>query len=226
MSEQNIHQVIEAALFTMGEPMSLPQLQQLFAEDARPSTDELKAALEQLQADYEARGIELVKVASGYRFQSKPAYAPWLQRLWQKRPPKFSRAALETLALIVYQQPITRGEIEQVRGVAVSSNIIKTLMDRHWIKIAGHRDVPGKPALFVTTKEFLSDFNLKNLSELPPLKEIVDLSEMEENVSAQLALETVMTEEETADMQERAAEMEEAVVAENSDELDDTLERV
>jgi len=181
----NIDQIIEAALFAAGEPLSVERLQSLFTWVGRPSKEDIKAVLERIKQATEMRGIELVQVASGYRFQAKAEYADFLQKLWQKKPPKYSRASLETLALIVYRQPITRGEIEDVRGVAVSTNIMKTLQDRHWIKVVGMRDVPGKPALFGTTKQFLDDFNLKTLSELPPLQDIMNVEELEEKLGMQ-----------------------------------------
>lgn len=190
MSDQHndIDQIIEAALFAAGEPLSAERLQQMFAVAGRPSVKDIKASLESVSEQCEQRGVELVEVASGYRFQAKPEFAEFLQRLWEKKPPKYSRAFLETLALVVYRQPITRGEIENVRGVAVSSNIMKTLQDRAWVKIVGTRDVPGKPALFGTTKQFLDDFNLKNLSDLPPLQAIMDVEALEEKLGLQFDL--------------------------------------
>lgn len=147
-----------------------------------PDRDQIRAAIAQLQQDYEGRGVELKEVASGYRIQSRQAYAEWVNRLFDERPPRYSRALLETLAIIAYRQPITRGEIEEIRGVSVSSNIVKTLQEREWIRVVGHRDVPGKPALLATTKEFLDYFNLKKLSDLPTLAEIKDF----ENINPDL----------------------------------------
>lgn len=185
---EELDKILEAAIFAAGEPVSVSRLGQLFAENERPNTAQLRAALETLQQHYAERGVLLVEVASGFRFQAKTDYAPWIKELWQKRPPRYSRALLETLALIAYKQPITRAEIEEVRGVAVSSDIMKKLMDREWIKIVGHKDVPGKPALFATTKEFLDYFNLKNLAELPELAEPTDLDELEAKLNEQLHL--------------------------------------
>ena len=194
MSEIKRKHIIEAAIFAAAEPVSAERLQLLFEEITRPSTAEIKACIAELVADYQDRGVELQEVASGYRFQAKAEFAPWLQRLWEKKPPRYSRALLETLALIVYRQPISRGEIEEIRGVVVSTEIMKKLMEHEWIKIVGYRDVPGKPAMFGTTKKFLDYFNLKNLSDLPPLENIVDLDFMEKQLTEQLGL-AAITEE-------------------------------
>ena len=167
--------ILEAALLAAAEPVSLERLAALFDEEQRPSRDDLRAALLELAGDYQDRGVELVEVASGFRVQVPQSFAPWVSRLWEERTARYSRALLETLALIAYRQPITRGEIEEVRGVSVSSTTIKTLLERGWIKVLGHREVPGRPALFGTTREFLDYFNLKNLAELPPLAAIRDL---------------------------------------------------
>lgn len=190
MSEEvpikNLTQILEAALFVADEPLSIDKLMQLFDENNQPSKEVIKEALDALSVHYADRGVALVEVASGYRFQARAEYADQLQRLWEKRPPRYSRALMETLALIAYRQPITRGEIEDVRGVAVSSNIIRTLMERDWVKIVGHRDVPGKPALFATTKKFLDYFNLQKLGDLPPLSELVDFEALEKQLGLQL----------------------------------------
>ncbi|AAO90574.1 SMC-Scp complex subunit ScpB [Coxiella burnetii] len=188
MSEVNPKIVIEAALFASAEPLTPERLQQLFDEQNPISLSEIKNLLSELKEDYRERGVDLQEVASGYRFQARPDFSPWLQRLWEKKPARYSRALLETLALIVYRQPISRGEIEEVRGVAVSSDIIKKLLDREWISVVAHRDVPGKPALFGTTKTFLDYFNLKSLEELPPLEDVVDLEKIEAQFGEQLAL--------------------------------------
>jgi segregation and condensation protein B len=171
----SLKHIIEAAIFAYEEPLSVQKLAELFDEAERPSTAELNAALQALQQDYAERGIELKQVASGYRFQARQDSAQWLKKLWAERPSKYSRSFLETLSLIAYRQPITRAEIEEVRGVAVNPNVIRSLIERNWVKIVGHRDVPGKPELLGTSKEFLDYFNLKNLSELPPLQEIKNL---------------------------------------------------
>ena len=184
----NIDQIIEAALFAAGEPLTAERLQAMFGWAGRPAIQDVKDAIERIEQACSLRGVELVKVASGYRFQAKADYAPFLQKLWEKKPPKYSRALLETLSLVVYRQPITRGEIEDIRGVAVSTNITKTLQDREWIKVVGTRDVPGKPALFGTTKQFLDDFNLTKLSELPPLQDLMDIEALEEKLGMQFDL--------------------------------------
>jgi len=180
MSDQNdtIKNVLEAALLVAGQVLSIKKLANLFPEDARPTTDELNEALQELQGDYDGRGIELVQVGKGYRFQSRQEYAEWVGRLSEERPARYSRALLETLAIIAYRQPVTRGDIEEIRGVSVSSDIIQKLSEREWIREVGHRDVPGRPALFGTTPAFLEHFGLKSLSELPPLSELRDLEEI------------------------------------------------
>jgi len=175
--------IVEAALLAAGQPLTIAQLSELFDEGARPSHTEIAQVLEQLQADCAERGVELVEVASGFRYQVKSSVHAHVTRLWTERQSKYSRAMLETLALIAYRQPITRGEIEAVRGVAVSTQIIKTLEEREWIRVIGHRDVPGRPALYGTTRSFLDYFNLKSLDQLPTLAEIRDLDAMEPELS-------------------------------------------
>ncbi len=170
-----LKQVVEAALLSAGKPLSLDDLAGLFEEHERPHRRELSDVLSELQSDYEGRGVELIEVASGFRAQVRAEFSPWIGRIWQERPPRYSRAMLETLALIAYRQPITRGEIEDVRGVSVSTNIVRTLLDRGWVRTVGHRDVPGKPALYATTRTFLDYFGLKSLDDLPTLAEIRDL---------------------------------------------------
>ena len=176
---EQLQQILEAALLAAGEPLSLAQLAALFVDEERPPNGEISRALEQLRIDCTDRGVELKKVASGYRLQVKQELNEWVSRLWKERPQRYSRALLETMALIAYRQPITRGEIESVRGVAVSSSIIRTLQERDWIRVVGHRDVPGKPALFGTTRTFLDSFNLQNLDDLPTLAEIRDMENLE-----------------------------------------------
>lgn len=171
--------ILEAALLAAGQPLTIAQLGELFDEGARPAHTQLAQALEALAADCSGRGVELVEVASGFRYQVRAEVHAHVCRLWTERQGKYSRALLETLALIAYRQPITRGEIEAVRGVAVSTQIIKTLEEREWIRVVGHRDVPGRPALFGTTRSFLDYFNLKSLDELPTLAEIRDLDAIE-----------------------------------------------
>lgn len=184
MEQREIKHVIEAALLAAGRPLSLERISELFGRRGGPDRSAIKDALVELEADYEQRGIELKEVASGYRIQVRSRMNDWLTPLWEERAPRYSRALLETLALIAYRQPITRGEIEEVRGVAVSTNIVRTLLERGWIRVVGHRDVPGQPAMFGTTKEFLDYFGLKKLDDLPPLSEIRDL----EGLTPELAL--------------------------------------
>ncbi len=166
---KDLASLLEAFLLASGKPQSLERLAELFEEAERPSSAQLKKALEVLEKSCKGRAFELKEVASGYRLQVRERFAPWVGRLWEERPQRYSRALLETLALIAYRQPITRGEIEDIRGVAVNSQIVKTLLEREWIRVVGHRDVPGRPAMFATTRQFLDHFNLKNLDELPPL---------------------------------------------------------
>src|SRR5579871_4355516 len=179
MSDTPIKNVVEAALLAAGRPLDVEQLRELFDEFARPEAAAVRVALKALAEEYAGRGIELAEVASGFRIQVRDSVATEVSRLWQERPQKYSRALLETLALIAYRQPITRGEIEQIRGVAVSTNIIKTLEEREWVRVVGYRDVPGKPALFGTTRNFLDYFNLKSLDELPPLAEIREIEDFD-----------------------------------------------
>ncbi|WP_115563060.1 SMC-Scp complex subunit ScpB [Xanthomonas arboricola] len=179
MDQALITRIIEAALLASSQPLTLAQLQGLFPEEEPAPPGSVERALELLREGCAERGVELVEVASGFRFQVKADVHGWVARLWTERRTKYTRATLETLALIAYRQPITRGEIEQVRGVAVSSNIIQALEEREWIRVVGHRDVPGKPALFGTTKGFLDYFGLKRLDELPPLSELKDIAELE-----------------------------------------------
>lgn len=174
-AETRLKQITEAALLAAGRPLSLEQLQALFEPGQEPLKQELREVLEELTEDYAGRGIEIREVGSGFRIQVRTEYASWVSRLFTERPPRYSRALLETLALIAYRQPITRGEIEAIRGVSVNTQIIKTLSEREWIRVVGHRDVPGRPALYATTREFLDYFNLRSLDELPTLAEIRDL---------------------------------------------------
>ncbi len=175
MDETEIKHVVEAALLAAGRPLTLDRLVELFAAKGDgPDRAQIKRVLEALATEYQGRGIELTEVASGYRIQVKRTMSDWLQPLWEERAPRYTRALLETLALVAYRQPITRGEIEEVRGVVVSTNIVRTLLERNWIRVVGHRDVPGKPAMFGTTKDFLDYFGLKRLEDLPTLAEIKD----------------------------------------------------
>ena len=173
----NLSLIIEALLFSSSRPLSEKEILSAFDHRNPPTSSEIKEALKSIEEKYSENSIELVKVASGYRLRIRQEFSAWVAKLWEAKPQKYSRALLETLALIAYKQPITRGEIEEVRGVSVSSQIIRTLLDRSWIKVVGHRDVPGRPALFSTTKDFLDDLNLSKLSDLPELPEIQNIPE-------------------------------------------------
>ena len=183
MEPDKIKQIVEAAIFAADGPLDRDALLLLFDEQERPDKADLSRALEQISEDYAERGIELKEVASGFRFQVRKDLGPWVSRLWQEKPPRYSRAILETLALVAYRQPITRGEIEEIRGVSVSSHIIKSLLERNWVRVVGHRDVPGRPAMFATTRQFLDYFDLKSLEDLPPLSEIKDLDKLNEELA-------------------------------------------
>ncbi|MDJ0877378.1 MAG: SMC-Scp complex subunit ScpB [Halieaceae bacterium] len=180
-------QILEGAILAAGRPLTVQNMADLFEEHERPANTEIREALKQVAERCEDRGFELQEVASGFRFQVRQQLSPWIGRLWTERPAKYSRALLETLSLIAYRQPITRGEIEEIRGVAVSSNIIKTLHERDWIRVVGHRDVPGRPAMYATTRAFLDYFNLKNLDQLPALAEIRDF----DTLTAELGFEPI-----------------------------------
>jgi segregation and condensation protein B len=182
---QYLKMFIEAALLASDHPLTIDQIKQLIDENERPETQEIREALTQLAADCENRGIELAEVASGFRYQIKIQFGSRIGKLWQEKPPRYSRALLETLALIAYRQPITRAEIEDIRGVVVSTHIIKILLEREWVRVVGHRDVPGKPALYATTRQFLDYFNMKSLSELPTLTEIQNLDHLAEQLEVQ-----------------------------------------
>ncbi len=188
LSSAQLKQLVEAAIFVADEPLAKEKLQATVLDGLNVSNKQLDQAIKDLMLDYQARGIQLVEVASGYRFQSADSLSPWLSKLWQEYVPRYSRAMLETLALIAYRQPITRGEIEDVRGVAVSSQIIKTLSERNWVKVVGHKEVPGRPALYATTKGFLDYFNLKSLSDLPPMEAFEAQVEEKRDAQAESAL--------------------------------------
>lgn len=180
MEQPQIKRIIEAALLAASHPLTLPQLSALFDEFDMPPPETLAKAIESLQEDCAERGVELVEVASGFRYQVRQDVQAFVGKLWAEKPSRYSRALLETLALIAYRQPITRGEIESIRGVTVSSHIVRTLEERDWVRVVGHRDLPGRPALLGTTRQFLDYFNLKSLDELPSLSEIHDLEEIEQ----------------------------------------------
>lgn len=184
MDTQQLKYIVEAALLAAGKPLDLAQLRALFGEDHPPEKDELRAAITSLEEDYAGRGIMVAEVASGFRIQARPSVSGWLRKLWDERPPRYSRALMETLAIITYRQPVTRGDVESIRGVGVTTNIIRTLLERGWVRVVGYRDVPGKPAMFGTTREFLDYFGLKRLDDLPPLADLKDL----ESLNAQLEL--------------------------------------
>lgn len=184
-----LQRIVEGALLAAGKPLTVDDIAVLFDDSNRPDNDTIRAALTAIAEQCVGRGFELREVASGFRFQIVQDVAPWIARLWEEKPQRYSRALLETLSLIAYRQPITRGDIEDIRGVAVASNIIKTLLEREWVRVVGHKDVPGRPALYATTRKFLDYFNLKNLDDLPTLAEIRDL----DSLNAELALEGIDT---------------------------------
>jgi segregation and condensation protein B len=187
MKSELLRKIVEGAILAAGKPLDIGRLEGLFDEQDRPPRDQIRAAIEEIQDDCKTRGFELVRVASGYRFQVRQELSTWVNRLWEEKPKRYSRAMLETLALIAYRQPLTRGDIEAVRGVAVSSDIIRSLQEREWVRVVGHRDVPGKPALYATTKQFLDYFNLKSLEHLPALNEIKDFSELDPDLELALS---------------------------------------
>ena len=199
MDATEIKHFVEAALLAAGRPLNVDQLQKLFDGRSAPEKSEIRQAIATLNEEYETRGIVIAEVASGFRVQVKAAMADQLQKLWEERPPRYSRAMFETLALVAYRQPITRGEIEEVRGVSVSPNIVRTLIERDWVRVVGHRDVPGRPEMFGTTKAFLDYFGLKKLDDLPPLADLadweslrvqLDLPEVEEDAGPETAVVT------------------------------------
>lgn len=185
MDNQRIKHIVESVLLAAGKPLDLDQLLAVFGDGEKPEREDIREAVTALQQDYAERGIELVEVASGYRIQVSQAMEPWVSRLTEDKPTRYSRALLETLALVAYRQPITRGEIEDIRGVSVSSSIMKTLQEREWVRVVGHRDVPGRPAMYGTTRQFLDYFNLNGLDDLPTLMELRDI----DTINAELDLE-------------------------------------
>jgi segregation and condensation protein B len=215
MSDTPLTAIIESALMVAGEPLSVQRIQALFVEEAQPEKAAIEQAIAELQQAYAERAFELVQTASGYRIQVRQTFAPYIVKLWEEKPPRYSRAVLETLALIAYRQPITRGQIEEVRGVAVSSHIIKTLTDRDWIKVVGHKEVPGRPALFATTKQFLDDFGLQSLNDLPTLQELIDLDQADQQLQVELALNSE---------EEAVVEVSEAVEVKEVEEVEETVE--
>lgn len=220
MELQKLKNILEALLLSADKPMDIRHLDGLFeADEDRPSKDEIRQALQLLQEDYAERGIQLKEVSSGFRMQVAEEYAPWVSRLWEEKAPRYSRALLETLVLIAYRQPITRGEIEDIRGVSVSSHIVKTLQEREWIRVLGHKDVPGKPAMYGTTREFLDYFNLKSLDELPPLSDIKDL----DKIHPELALSDEAVNDESEAVAETDATVEGEAVIDSDEVLQDVV---
>jgi segregation and condensation protein B len=197
---EKLTNIVEAALLAFGQPLSVDQLMSLFGEEEQVSRQDIREALQILQQSCEGRSVELVEVGSGFRYQARKDYAQWVSKLWEEKPPRYSRALLETLVLVAYRQPITRAEIEDIRGVSVSSHIMKTLQERDWVRIVGHKDVPGKPALYATTKAFLDYFNLKSLEELPSLMEIRDLDKISAEIDMQQGAEATQAAEEPQDL--------------------------
>lgn len=212
MNEEKIKHIVEGALLAAGRSLTLDNLQALFAEDGQPEKGTLKKAIDELRNDFAGRSIEIKETGSGYRIQVKQELSQWISKLWEERPTRYSRALLETLALVAYRQPITRGEIEEVRGVSVSTSIIRTLQDRDWVRVVGHRDVPGRPAMYGTTKNFLDYFGLKTLDELPTLAELRDI----DSINVELDLDG----EDDARGQRKSSGSEEWAV---DDELDGSL---
>lgn len=191
MSQPSLKLILEAVLLAADGPLSLDHMQTLFASEDVPDKPALRAALAELEHDYQSRGIQIVEVGSGWRIQVRETMAPWVSRLWEERPGRYSRALLETLAIIAYRQPVTRGEIEEIRGVSISTSIMRTLQERGWVRSVGHRDVPGRPAMFGTTRLFLDHFNLKSLDQLPTLAELRNLEEINQGLDFDFSNETV-----------------------------------
>jgi len=187
MESTSLKLIIESILLAAGRPLTIDQLLAMFEDSEKPERADIREAIKALQEDYADRGIDLVQVGGGYRIQVRETMQPWIARLWEEKPARYSRALLETLSLIAYRQPITRGEIESVRGVAVSTSIMKTLLEREWVHVVGHRDVPGRPAMYGTTKQFLNYFGLKNIDGLPSLAELRDLNAIGEELQLDLA---------------------------------------
>jgi len=215
MSQDKLKSKLEAALMVADEPLGVDRLLRLFRPRSEevPTREEIRAAIEGLRTDYEGRGIELKEVASGFRIQVRSEFAEWVNRVWEEKSPRYSRALLETLAIIAYRQPITRGEVENIRGVSVSTGIMKTLLEREWVRVAGHRDVPGRPAVYTTTREFLDYFNLKSLTELPSLAELRDIDDINPDLFADQSL-----------VEPIAVSAEQAVLGAEISQATDTLE--
>jgi len=224
MSDHPMSNVVEAVLLAAGRPVTVEQIRELFEEHERPPAEDVLAALEGLAQRYEGTGIELREVASGWRVQVRPQYSDIVSRLWQERPSRYSRALLETLALVAYRQPITRGEIEDIRGVSIASTIMRTLHERNWIRVVGHREVPGRPELLSTTREFLDYFGLKSLDDLPTLAELQDLDAINEQLDlpgAPTVVEPVALPPPVAQDDEMAAEIDETLDDESAADDED-----
>ena len=217
-SSDSLKNIVEAAILAANKAISLDKLLALFPEKEAIDKNQIRKAVEQLMEDYQSRGIELIEVSSGFRFQVVQTVAPWVSRLWEEKPQKYSRALLETLALVAYRQPVTRGEIGQIRGVSVSSQIMRTLVEREWVRIIGHRDVPGKPAMYATTKSFLDYFGLKKLDELPSLSEIRDLDVINAELDFGGADETKVPQEDLIEsLESEEADADDEITAEAAD---------
>ena len=228
MSElAELKRIIEGAILASESPLTIDNLESLFIVES-PTRSEIRDAIAEIEADCESRGFELKKVATGYRFQVKEKYSEWVSRLWEERAPRYTRALLETLALIAYKQPITRGDIEEIRGVAVSTNIIRTLLEREWVRVVGHRDVPGRPAMYATTKHFLDYFNVASLEELPTLQEIKDIAAEEASLAIEEPLiEMTSIELETEDLElEGANETDLDAVSQQVDQIQENIRQV
>ena len=218
--DNKVKMVVEGLLLASGRPLTIANIANVFEEKERPDSKELRLIMDVISEECDDRGFELKEVASGYRFQVKQELSEWIGKLWEEKPPRYTRALLEILSLIAYKQPITRGDIEEVRGVSVSPNIIRTLIDREWVRVVGHRDVPGRPAMFATTKQFLDYFNLKSLQDLPPLSEIKELQKSEEelDLSSELSQSRILEipEEDDAAANENLTALEDETLAEEA----------
>ena len=210
---EKIRQIVEGLLLTAGKPLTLDKIAEIFTKEELPEREVLQTALEEIEKSCEGRGFELKKVASGYRLQVRQELSDWIGRLWEEKPQRYSRALLETLAIIAYRQPITRGDIEKIRGVAVSSSIVRTLLERDWVRVVGHRDVPGRPAMYASTREFLDYFNLQNLDELPALTDIRDM----EGLNQELTLEEEKPEGNVLEFPSAAEDDDEVIVADEEE---------
>ncbi|MFZ5723254.1 MAG: SMC-Scp complex subunit ScpB [Pseudomonadota bacterium] len=218
-----VKRILEGALLASGETLNIERFGTLFEDYERPEETVMRELLDEIAAEYAGRGVELKEVASGFRIQVSKDLGPWVSRLWTEKPPRYSRALLETLSLIAYRQPITRGEIEEIRGVAVSSDMVKSLLERDWIRVVGHRDVPGRPALYATTHDFLDYFNLKSLDELPTLSEIRDLDKVNQELQLDAATASAVLAAEQAPTDSEPAPGHQYLIGEGADDEDSDL---